>query len=158
VIDSPGALRFCDVGRPWRANYRFVGSVELKWGINAGVTFVSDPGPEILATYTVTNADITSGIVQFVNPGRTTFGSGSAAVQLLSPGATYAGNNEQLDIRIAKVFQFGGTTRLRFTLDLANMLNAANVFTQNNAYGTSWLKPTNVLPGRLIKPGVQLEF
>src|SRR4029450_2500236 len=51
VVDNPGLLRFCDVKRPWRTNVRFLGNVELPWGINTGVTFVADPQNEILATY-----------------------------------------------------------------------------------------------------------
>src|SRR6185295_12256044 len=68
VVDSPGAMRFCDIERVPRTNFRVLGSIELPWGINTGVTFLADPGAaEILATYTVRNADITSGKVQFLN-------------------------------------------------------------------------------------------
>ena len=48
--------------------------------------------------------------------------------------------------------------RARLTLDLANILNANAVLVQNNAYGSSWLRPVFTLQGRLIKPGVQIEF
>jgi hypothetical protein len=43
-------------------------------------------------------------------------------------------------------------------VDLANVLNANATLAQNTTYGTSWLRPTFTLPGRLIKPGLQIDF
>jgi hypothetical protein len=156
VIDSPGAMRFCDVNRPWRTNVRFLGSIELPWGFNTGVTFVADPGAEILANYTVRTANIPS-IVQFVNPARTTFSGGTSVVSLLEPGSTFGDRLYQVDVRVAKSFQYRGI-RARLTVDLANLTNASTVFTYNNTYGGNWLRPTYIMPGRLIKPGLQIEF
>jgi hypothetical protein len=157
VVDNPGLLRFCDVKRPWRTNVRFLGNVELPWGINTGVTFVADPQNEVLATYGLANADITSGVAQFVNPARTTFGSGSASVNLLAPGTMFQDYLYEIDIRFTKSFTFRGL-RARATLDIANLTNSAAVITQNNTFGANWMRPTYLLPGRLIKPGFQVEF
>jgi hypothetical protein len=157
VIDSPGAMRFCRTERPWRVNVRLLGSIELPWGINTGVTFLADPGAaEILATYNVTNADITAGRAQFVG-GRTSFGGGSVNVALLQPGQQYNDYLYQLDLRLSKAIAYRGI-RARVTLDLANLTNTAQVFTHSTTYGSNWLRPIFVLQGRLIKPGFQLEF
>jgi hypothetical protein len=157
VVDSPGAMRFCDVERVWRTNFRVLGSIELPYGINTGVTFLADPGAaEILATYTVRNADITAGRVTFKN-GRTSFAGGSSAVQLLEPGKRYNDYLFQLDLRLSKAFQLG-RARARVTLDLANLTNTAQVFTHSTAYGANWQRPIFVLQGRLIKPGFQIDF
>jgi hypothetical protein len=43
-------------------------------------------------------------------------------------------------------------------VDLANLLNGNAIQRSNNAYGTSWLRPTYILEGRVIKPGLTLEF
>jgi hypothetical protein len=156
VIDSPGVMRFCDVKRPWRTGVRFLGTIGMPWGIDAGVTFQGNPGPEILANYTVTSAQVGS-TVQFVNPARTSFSGGSAAVSLIEPGTMFGDYMYQLDLRLIKALRYR-RVRARLTLDLANILNASAVLVQNNAYGTSWLRPVFTLQGRLIKPGVQIDF
>jgi hypothetical protein len=157
VVDSPGAMRFCDVKRPWRTNARFISSIELPWDVSAGVSFQSLPGPEILASYSVANAQITSGLVQFVNPARTSFGSGSVNVALLAPGTKFNERLYQVDLRLAKIFRYR-SLRGRLSLDIGNLMNVSTVLVQNNTYGTSWLRPENTLPGRIIKPGFQIEF
>lgn len=78
-------------------------------------------------------------------------------MSLIEPGSMYQDRMRQLDVRLSKTFRPGGV-RARFTLDLANVLNGAAVITHNTTYGSSWLRPTYVLQGRIIKPGLQLEF
>ena len=63
----------------------------------------------------------------------------------------------QLDFRLAKAIRYRGT-RSRLVLDVANVLNSSDVLVVNNAYGSSWLRPAFLLPGRLFKLGVQLDF
>ena len=43
-------------------------------------------------------------------------------------------------------------------MDLYNLLNANPVYGQNNTYGSAWLKPTQILLGRMLKLGVQVDF
>ena len=43
-------------------------------------------------------------------------------------------------------------------LDVYNLFNANTVLLVNTNYGPQWLLPTEVLPGRLFKIGVQLDF
>ena len=157
IIDSPGALRFCDVKRPWRTNVRFITTIELPWGINTGVTFVADPNVEVSASYSVTDADITAGIVQFVNPARRTFSGGNSTVALIAPGTKFLPVIYGVDLRLAKSVKYRGAS-LRLTLDLANLNNASTVLAASNTFGANWLRPANVIPGRLIKPGVAVEW
>ena len=100
-------------------------------------------------------ADWVDGAVR--DPARTTFSGGSATVSLVEPGTMFGDYMYQLDFRLVKAFRYRGM-RARLSLDLANILNANAVLVQNNAYGTSWLRPVFTLQGRLIKPGVQIEF
>jgi hypothetical protein len=156
VVNSPGALRFCDVSRPWRTNVRFLTSLVLPWGVDAGVTFQDNPGPERLAIYTATNAQI-GPVVQFVNPARTRFSGGSATVALLQPGTTFGDRMYEIDLRLSKVTRIRGA-RVRLNLDLANALNGNVAITENQTYGPAYLRPTFTLQGRIIKPGVQIDF
>ena len=156
VVDSPGSMRFCDVNPPWQTFGKFLGSVDLLWGVNAGVTYQHIPGPQITAAYTVISAQIGS-VVQFIKPARTTFSGGSAVVALVSPGTMYSDALNQVDLRLAKRFKYR-SLRARLTVDIGNLLNASAVQAQNNTYGGSWQKPTYLLVGRVISPGLLIEF
>ena len=113
-------------------------------------TFQANPGPEILANYTVTSAQ-----VQGLGRALTT---GTVTVPLVRPGTMFGDRIYQLDLRMSKVVQLQRGVRLRANLDLANALNSSAVLLQNNAYGTNWLRPSYILPGRLIRPSVQIDF
>ena len=163
VVDAPGlyipqttpvfaanVLRFCDVNVKWQTAVRFLGTVGLPWGIETGATFQANPGPEILANYTVTSAQV-QGLGRPLTLGTMT-------VPLVRPGTMFGDRIYQLDLRMSKVVQLQRGVRLRANLDLANALNSAAVLLQNNAYGTNWLRPSYILPGRLIRPSVQIDF
>jgi hypothetical protein len=49
-------------------------------------------------------------------------------------------------------------TRIRAIADIGNVLNSSPVLLQNNAYGTNWLRPSYIMPGRLFKPTVEVSF
>ena len=48
--------------------------------------------------------------------------------------------------------------RFEVQFDLYNLLNSNPVTALNSTYGTAWLRPINILPGRLAKFGIQWEF
>ena len=59
VVDSPGALRFCDTRPPFQPNLSFVGVVPLPWyGISTAFTYRDYPGFQISATQQYTAAQI----------------------------------------------------------------------------------------------------
>ena len=151
VVDSP-QLRFCDVNMPWRTGVRFLGTIGLPWDLDAGVTFLNNPGPQVTAAYTVVSSQ-----VQFVNSSRTALTLGSATVPLVEPGTMFGERHTQVDVRLGKNFR-SGRFRVRALLDVANLFNANTVLVLNTTYGSNWQRPTYVLPGRLIKPTVQIDF
>lgn len=157
VVDSPEEMRFCDINVPWRNSVKFLGSIDLPWDVNLGATFQQLPQPEVLADFTVTNAMIASGVVQFVDRTRTSFSGGSARVGLIQPGTRFLPDLYQVDLRLTKGFRFRGA-RGRLAVDMANLLNGNAIQRQNNTYGSSWQRPTYILEGRVIKPGFTLEF
>jgi len=150
VVDNPQQLLFCDVNMPWRTSVRFLGTTNLPWGVDLGVTLQNNPGPQITANYTITNA-------QAVGLGRNLSG-GSATVPLIAPGTMFGDRMNQIDLRVGKNFRLRGGVRIRALVDFANVLNANAVLVLNTTYGANWLRPTYVLPGRLIKPNVQIDF
>jgi hypothetical protein len=149
VVNSPQQLLFCDVKMPWRASLRFLGTASLPWGVDVGLTFQNNPGPQILANYPVTS-------VQALGLGRALSG-GTATVPLIQPGTMFGERMTQVDLRLGKNVKYKGM-RIRALVDFANLLNSNAVLVVNTTYGTNWLRPSYVLPGRLIKPNVQIDF
>jgi hypothetical protein len=152
IVDSPQALRYCEVAYPWRTQLKMYATVGLPWAIDLAGTFQSYPGQNITANYTVTSAQ-----VQFVTPGRTTLSGGTATFPLVEPATLFSARVNQLDLRASKTFNAGGL-RVRAILDVGNLLNASPVLLQNNTYGSNWLRPSFILPGRLVKPTVEITF
>jgi hypothetical protein len=148
---APGN-QFCDIKMPWRTGVRFLTTFGLPWGIDAGATFLNNPGPQITASYTLVSSQ-----AQFVNSTRTTLTLGSATIPLIQPGTMFGDRMTQMDLRLGKNFQYR-STRFRALLDVANLFNSNAVLVLNTTYGANWLRPTYVLPGRLIKPTVQIDF
>jgi outer membrane receptor protein involved in Fe transport len=78
-------------------------------------------------------------------------------VPLVKPGTEYAGRLHQVDFRGTKTFRLG-TRRIMANVDLYNLFNTSPVLALNNTYGANWLQPTQILQGRLVKFGAQLDF
>jgi hypothetical protein len=63
----------------------------------------------------------------------------------------------QIDARVAKDFRVAGV-RLQGQLDVYNIANGNAVLSLNNTFGVAWQRPIQILPGRIAKIGVQLDF
>ena len=151
VVDSPEALRFCDVTRPMQTNFKFSVVYPLPWDLQTSAAFQSFPGPEITANWAAPASAV-------YNLGRPLAGGvSSVTVPLVSPGTMYGERLNQLDLRVTRSFNAQGA-RVMPLFDLFNILNSNAVYGQNNSYGGAWLRPTRVLLGRLIKFGVQVDF
>jgi len=85
-------------------------------------------------------------------------GGASNEISLLHPGTMYGERLHQVDIRASKAFNIGGGLLARVTVDIANLLNENTVIGQSNTYGPNWLRPNSILFGRIIKPGLLLEW
>ena len=77
----------------------------------------------------------------------------------------YGERLNQLDFRFAKKFNVN-RARFQATVDLYNALNGNTVLVQSNVYGATtgattgaaWLRPQAILPARIVKFGVQMNF
>lgn len=145
---NPNSLINCDVKPPFAAEnqYKTVFSYQLPADMQLSGAFQSTPGPRIAANYTVTSA--IAGL---------TINQTSITTNLVVPGALYGDRLEQLDLRLSKGVKVG-RTRLVGNVELFNALNGAAVLVLNNTWGANWLKPQNVLLGRMLKFGIQADF
>jgi len=124
-------------------------------------TYQTKPGPLVLALYTATNAEIAPSLGRSLAGGEA-----NLAVHLLAPGpytTTNGGSGRvhgerlhQVDFRISKLLQFGGT-RARANLDIYNALNSSAVLAQNDAFA-DWQTPEDILLARFFKFSVQFDF
>jgi hypothetical protein len=157
VVDTPQAARpgFCKVVPPWSANSQFklAAVYPLKWDVQVSGTYQNLPGVPILATQTVTSAQIKPSLGRDLaaGPGAT------VAIDLVPPQTMFDERINQIDFRLTKGFRFG-RTRVQGMLDIYNITNANTVTGVVNAYGPAWLRATQVMGGRLFKFGAQLDY
>jgi hypothetical protein len=151
--------RFCHTETPYLTQFKFLGSYTLPWEIQVAGTLQSVPGQVVTASATYTNAQIAPSL------GRLLSSASTATVSLVEPGTLYADRMNQLDLRFTKTFQYG-RGRLQGMVDLYNALNDNTVLVQSNVYGattgantgSAWLVPQAIMPGRVVKFGVQMSF
>jgi hypothetical protein len=150
VVDSPQQTLNCDITPPYLTQVKLLGVYPLPWGLQASATFQSLPGPEITANRVYTSAEVLPSLGRPLT-------TGNATVPLVKPGTEYAGRLHQVDFRGTKTFRLG-TRRIMANVDLYNLFNTSPVLALNNTYGANWLQPTQILQGRLVKFGAQLDF
>jgi carboxypeptidase family protein len=160
-VDNPSPT-FCHRDEPWITFVKGYGSYTIpRIDVQFSGTYQSKPGPLILALYTATNAQVAPSL------GRPLAGAApSVDVHLVSPGpytTTNGGSGHlhaerlhQVDFRISKLLQFGGT-RSRLNMDIYNALNSSAVLIQNDTFA-DWQRPTEILVARFFKFSVQFDF
>jgi len=160
-VDNPSPT-FCHRDEPWITFVKGYGSYTIpRIDVQFSGTYQSKPGPLILALYTATNAQVAPSL------GRPLAGNApSVDVHLVSPGpytTTNGGSGHlhaerlhQVDFRISKLLQFGGT-RSRLNMDIYNALNSSAVLIQNDTFA-DWQRPTEIIVARFFKFSVQFDF
>jgi hypothetical protein len=78
-------------------------------------------------------------------------------VNTIEPGIMYGDRLNQVDLRLGKLFRFGGR-RASVNFDLFNVFNANAVLTENFAYGPVWRQPLSILNPRLAKISANVDF
>ena len=152
VVDSPQQLLNCDITPPFMTQVKVLGVYPWPWwGIQTSATFQSLPGPEITAARSYSSAEVIGSLGRPLT-------SGTATVPLMAPGTEYAGRLNQVDFRLSKVFRFTSKARILGNVDLYNMFNASPTLALNTTYGSAWLRPLQILQGRLLKFSGQIDF
>jgi len=148
----------CRVVEPMQTSFRGLATYVIpKLDVQVSGTWRSDPGDELRADYVVTSAAARPSLGRDLS-------SGNVTVNLVPRGTLYGARVNNMDLRIAKIFRFGGT-RAQFGADLYNLLNTDVVTAYNNGYtaptatqGSIWLTPTAILPARYVRLNMQLDF
>ena len=75
----------------------------------------------------------------------------------LLPGSLYEKRINQLDLRLTRTFALGAR-RVQGMVDVYNALNTSAITSLNTTYGSQWLRPNSIMPGRLVKFGIQMDW
>jgi hypothetical protein len=161
IANSQGAVfslangpsqRNCHVQAAFLTQAKFLATyVVPRIDINVAATVQSTPGPVINANRVYTNAEIQPSLGRPLSGG-----AANVTINLLNPGDIYGDRVNQLDVRVGKIFRFGGR-RAQVNLDIYNFLNANPVMQENAAYAV-WRTPQRIMDARLFKISGQFDF
>jgi hypothetical protein len=157
VVDSPQQARsgFCNVTPPWSAGteFKFNGSYQLPFDSQVSWVFQNLPGIAKSANYSASNSEIAPSLGRSLAAGT----DGRVTIDILPPQSQFEERQMQIDLRFTKIVPVG-KGRIRGWVDLYNVFNANTVLGVVGRLGPTWLLPTSVLGGRLVKFGGQLDF
>jgi hypothetical protein len=159
----PRTSQFCRVTQPWSSGtqLKFLVVYPLPWDVEASGIVQNSSGIPITASYVITNAQVREAL------GRNLAACPSQAVatcnatvrtELIPPNTMFEPRLTQVDFRVSRLFRLGGSTRVRGTLDVYNVLNASNVLSMTPTYGPAWRNAAQVLSARLLRIGAQIDF
>ena len=146
-----GVLEHCNRNENWLTQVKFLGSYTLPYDVQIAATLQNQPGPERAAEVRYTAADTSLGRPMTYFPSAVT-------LNVIEPGSSYGERFNQLDLRLTKIFNLGGTARFRAMFDIFNVFNANAITLEQPGFGPSWLNPQAIMPGRLGKFAFQIEF
>ena len=153
--NDPRTEAYCRQTLPWsgQTQLKLFGAFPLPWGMQASGTFQNLSGIPIQAAYAASNAVIFPSLGRNLSAGATS----NVTVNLIEPFTMFEDRLNQVDARLAKMFRVG-RYRIQGMLDVYNVLNANTILVINQTYGPAWLRPQQILDGRLFKIGGQFDF
>ena len=169
LANVPHTEEYCHVTPPWSAStqVKFSGAFPLPYDFQLAATFQDLPGiPQSNWANTATNLATTGlAVANFTSAqvaqslGRPLAAGANAVIQvpLIAPATLYEDRIRQLDFRFSRTFRVRNT-RVEPEFDIYNAFNASPVLALNTTYGAAFLRPTQILSGRLLKFGVQVTF
>jgi hypothetical protein len=127
------------------------GEYALPWNISLSGNFQHSSGTPLGETLTVTSA--------LLPPG-TTLTQSSQTLYVAPQGAVRLPDVNLLDVRLGRVFRIGERWKFLPELDIYNLLNRATFMGENTSVnaGALFLNPQTVLPPRLFKIGMKVDF
>ncbi len=144
--------RACHVEAAFLTQFKFLTTYTLpRVDVNLATTIQSTPGPVIAANRIYTNAEIIPSLGRPLSGG-----AANTTINLLEPGDIYGDRVNQVDVRIGKIFRFGGR-RAQANLDIYNLFNSNPVMQENAAYQV-WRTPQRIMDARLFKVSGQFDF
>ena len=143
------ATDFCRAEENWLTNASVFGSYAFPYDIEVAASFFVRPGVVREAIYIVPDEHVQAAL------GRPST-LGTVSLNVIPPGTNFGDTLHQLDLRLAKILEFGGSN-LRASFDIYNVFNGNAVSREQFSLNT-WLVPIGLQPGRLLKVSFQYNF
>jgi len=154
-VPDPNQLRGCDAEQPFRSQFKLTGTYPLPAAFRFSAVFQSMPG--IVETRTANN-DTDVVINYIVNRAIVpTLTLAQVTTRLNEPGTDFLDRNNQLDLSVTRDFHVGRFV-FKPQLDLFNVFNVAPVTNEVATFGTSLGQPLTILPGRLLRFGIRMNY
>ena len=152
-LGATGAANGCETLNSYQNRVKLNVSYPLPYGFQAAAVYQNLPGTYYSAFTTFRTAQIQPTL------GRALAGGTRTITVDLVPLYNHFldGRITQLDLRLSKIVHIG-RTRLQGNLDVFNVVNSNTVLGVQQQYGATWLQPTQILPGRMLKLGFQVDF
>ncbi len=160
IATYPRTEAFCHVVPPWSSVTQFRGMFvyPLPFDLQTSVIYQDIPGIPITSTYVATNAEVARSLGRNLGQCRgAATCNANVTVDLIPPQTMFEDRLRQVDLRFTRTFRLG-TSRVRANFDVFNIFNAGNVLRLTDRYGTAWLNAVQIMGGRLMKVGAQLDF
>jgi hypothetical protein len=150
-IDNP-SKRFCHVDTAFQTQVKLLGTYMVpKADVQLAATFRSLPGPNILANYVASNAQVQSSLGRPLSGG-----AANVTVNIVEPGTMYGEQTNLVDLRFSKILRFS-KYRTSLSLDLANAFNSSGITSINNNFA-AWQVPTGIHQARIAKISANFDF
>lgn len=146
----------CKTETGYRPDLKFSGSYELPWGFLTSATLQNASGPQIVSTWAAPNSVVSAAGALGRN-----LAAGAAAtktINLIQPQTVFGERLTQLDMRVSKRFNLAGSARLAINAEIYNIANSNWIIAYTPAFGTSFMRPSQVLSPRMFKIGGQFDF
>ena len=164
TVLTPRLPEFCHVSRPWTAatGLKLMAIYPLPWNFQVSALYFNKPGIPIVASRAFTNAEIRPSLNRDLGQCRgAATCNASVVIDMVAPNTVFEDRLQQMDVRVSRSFQLG-MVRARANADLYNMFNAGNVLNMTTRHsglnGGQWLRPIQILGGRMFKISAQMDF
>jgi hypothetical protein len=162
IVDSPQDARpdFCKTVPSWASGtqVKFLAVYPMPWDLQASIIYQNFGGVENSPTITLTNAQIAPSLGRNLGQcGTAATCTATVTVPLVPGGTMYEDRLQQVDLRFSRTFRVEAF-RIRGSVDLANLFNASNVLNLQRQYGPTYLNVLQIMGGRLVKLGLQVDF
>jgi hypothetical protein len=162
VVDSPQDARpgFCKTTPTWGSGtqVKFLAVYPMPWELQTSIIYQNFSGVENTPTVTLTNAQIAPSLGRNLSQcGTAATCTATVTVPLVSPGTMFEDRLQQVDLRFSRTFRVQDY-RIRGSIDLANVFNASNVLSLQRQFGPTYLNALQIMGGRLVKLGLQVDF
>ena len=164
TVLTPRTSDFCHISRPWTAatGLKLVAIYPLPWDFQFSALYFDKPGIPIVSSRAYTNAEIRPSLGRDLGQCRGAATCNASVVINMVPDSTrFEDRLRQMDIRFSRSFRVA-KLRVRGNGDLYNLFNASNVLNMTTRYagptGGQWLRPLQILGGRMFKIGAQVDF